>query len=94
MGAGLYWVAILLNATSTQAALLRMGNANFTMFNGEQATAAQRFTSNGTGLTALPSTITPSGNSTTASPLGRRRLAARRRPHGEHRFPAFQAGAG
>lgn len=57
--AGKYWVAILMNA-ATPAMMFRNGsvlNANPGL-----AAAAARFAINGTGLTSLPSSITPASN--------------------------------
>jgi hypothetical protein len=62
---GMYWAAFLLNATTTPAIIgpagLLTGATNF------NATAStSRWAVNGTGLTALPGSITPSSNTTPA----------------------------
>lgn len=59
---GFYWVAILVNATSMPA-IYRGGFLNGTLVNGVLPASAARFATNGTGLTAMPSSITPGSNS-------------------------------
>ncbi|MBR7825758.1 hypothetical protein KDK95_05520 [Actinospica sp. MGRD01-02] len=61
---GLYWVGILQNA-STPAKLYRASNVNGTLANmGISSAATKRFITNGSGLTSVPATITPSSNAT------------------------------
>lgn len=65
VAAGYVWVAMLVNATTTPSlfrGLSTAGNSNIGL------TAAQsRWAVNGTGLTALPSSITPSSNSSSGT---------------------------
>lgn len=64
----MYWLAVLLNAATPAAlgrpssvtAIASLGNLNLTAATARWATA-------GTGLTAMPSSITPSANSTASS---------------------------
>lgn len=59
---GLYWVAFLFNATGMPQ-IYRAQDLNATLLNGGILSASSyRFATNGTGLTALPSPITPSSN--------------------------------
>lgn len=61
---GWYWVGILQNAT-TPAKLYRASNVNGTVVNlGPNTAATKRFATAGSGLTAVPASITPSSNST------------------------------
>jgi hypothetical protein len=61
---GLYWVAFLFNAT-TMPQVYRAQDLNGAFMNlGISSAANYRFATNGTGLSALPSTITPSSNAT------------------------------
>jgi hypothetical protein len=61
---GMYWVGILQNAT-TPAKLYRASNGNGTLVNlGISDPALKRFVTNGTGLTSVPTAITPSSNAT------------------------------
>lgn len=57
------WTAVVCNLATTQAALFR-GSANNVYSNGLLTAAAFRFAANGTGLTALPASITPASNVT------------------------------
>lgn len=59
---GMYWLAYLFNATSMPS-VYRGGDLNGALMNLGLANSALRFATNGTGLTALPSSITPSSNS-------------------------------
>lgn len=60
--AGFYWLAILFNA-ATAATVMRGGTSGSPSFADMGNTAAtDRFAANGTGLTSLPATITPSSN--------------------------------
>lgn len=64
--AGFYWVGILLNC-STAPGIMRGGYGSTTAFAQMGATpATYRFAQNGTGLTSLPSSITPSSNGNSA----------------------------
>jgi hypothetical protein len=65
LDAGFYWVAVVFNTSTTQPQLLRSNNTNIGNLNGQLATSALRYTSNGTSQTSLPSPVTPSGNSAT-----------------------------
>lgn len=58
---GQYWVAFLINAT-TMPAIYRGGDQNATLINFNLGAPAMRYATNGTGLTALPATITPASN--------------------------------
>lgn len=59
---GRYWVGLLFNATAMPQ-LYRAGFLNATLANAGITTASNyRFATNGTGLTTLPTTITPSSN--------------------------------
>lgn len=59
---GLYWVAILINAT-VMPTLYRQGNLNANLVNvGIAAAASLRYATAGTALTALPASITPGNN--------------------------------
>ena len=64
--AGRYWVALLVNATSPPT-LARTLGASATANNLNLSGATLRYCTNGTGLTALPSSITPASNSTTGA---------------------------
>ena len=61
---GFCWVGLLYNATPSPA-LIRASENTLVVVNAGLATSALRFTSNGTALTSLPGSITPSGNSAT-----------------------------
>lgn len=64
--AGMYWVAILANCASGPSIGSGVGNSTIksTLFGTDPLTAATlRFATNGTSLTAAPSSITPSSNS-------------------------------
>lgn len=56
------WVAFLANLATTQPTLQRSTN-NVNVPNVGLSAALARFTTNGTGLTSLPASITPSSNS-------------------------------
>jgi hypothetical protein len=58
---GQYWVAVLVNA-ATAPKLYCGSDLNGTLLNFNTAGATLRFATNGTGLTALPASITPSSN--------------------------------
>ncbi|WP_217553173.1 glycoside hydrolase family 55 protein [Streptomyces sp. GbtcB6] len=60
---GLYWVGFLFNA-STMPAVYRCGDLNATLLNVNLAgtPARLRYATNGSGLSALPDTISPAGN--------------------------------
>jgi hypothetical protein len=58
---GIYWFACLFNA-ATPPHLYIGGDLNPLLVNFNQSGATLAFATNGTGLTALPSTITPSAN--------------------------------
>jgi hypothetical protein len=58
---GFVWVALLFNA-ATPPTLLRTNGANLSTNNAGLAASAYRFATNGTGLTALPGSVTPSSN--------------------------------
>lgn len=60
--AGVYWVAILTNAT-TPPTLVRTNGVLTGLNNAGLTGATLRYAVNGTGLTALPGSITPSSNS-------------------------------
>lgn len=61
---GQYWVAFLINAT-TMPQIYRAQDLNAAFMNlGITAAANYRFATNGTGLSALPGTITPASNAT------------------------------
>lgn len=61
---GFVWVALLFNATTAPTVLRTNGSTTATNNAGVSNTAASlRFATNGTGLTALPSSITPASNS-------------------------------
>lgn len=56
------WAAILTNLATTQPTMRTCGNGTFAAFAGQTASVA-RFAINGTSITSLPGTITPSSNS-------------------------------
>jgi hypothetical protein len=58
---GLYWVAFLFNAT-TMPAVYRAQDLNSTVLNFNTTAATTRYGTNGTGLIALPGSITPASN--------------------------------
>jgi hypothetical protein len=58
---GRYWVALLINAT-TPPILARTAGASATANNLNLTGASLRYAVNGTGLTALPATISPAAN--------------------------------
>lgn len=58
---GFVWVALLFNAT-TPPTLLRTNGSTTATNNAGLSASAYRFATNGTGLTALPSTVTPGSN--------------------------------
>lgn len=63
LAAGSYWVAIMSNAATTRPTFGRGANLlSGALYNGMLSNANLRFATNGTGTTALPSSITPSSN--------------------------------
>lgn len=64
--AGRYWVALLFNA-ATAPVVARTFGASASANNMNLAGASLRYAVNGTGLAALPSTITPASNTTTGA---------------------------
>lgn len=58
---GMYWVAFLINA-STMPRLYCGGDLSGALLNWNESAATLSFATNGTALTALPATITPSSN--------------------------------
>lgn len=63
--AGLYWVAILQNATSQQGGTQNsVGGSQIFAALGLTSGATSRYAVNGTGATTLPSSITPASNTT------------------------------
>lgn len=62
---GYIWLAAVFNASATEPTLACSADAAFGTVNGLLTTSTYRYTSNGTGLTTLPTTITPSSNSGT-----------------------------
>ncbi|MFG2970914.1 glycosyl hydrolase family 28-related protein [Streptomyces sp. NPDC048288] len=62
--AGTYWVAFL-NVATTPATLGRSSGLSLTIANGGLTASNYRFATNGSGLTALPGSITPGSNSLT-----------------------------
>lgn len=66
VAAGRYWVALLFNA-GTAPTLARTAGASASANNMNLSGATLRYATNGTSLTALPSPITPSSNSTTGA---------------------------
>lgn len=64
--AGRYWVALLLNA-GTPPVLARTSGASATANNLNLSAASLRYAVNGTGLTAMPSSINPASNTTTGA---------------------------
>lgn len=65
LAAGLYWVGLLANA-ATAPTLARTNGLLTGLNNANLAGASLRYATNGTGLTALPASVTPAGN--TAGP--------------------------
>ena len=64
--AGRYWVGVLVNA-GTPPAMARMAGASASANNVNPSAAPYRVAVNGTGLTAMPATITPASNSLTGA---------------------------
>lgn len=63
-----YYIGILSNSSaSTAAVFIRSAGGTTTSPNGGQGNAQQRFSTNGTGLTAMPSSVTLSSNSGTGA---------------------------
>lgn len=62
---GLYWVALLGNGTTMPSFTCAPGNQNSSAFilNGQTTNATARYATNGSTLTALPTSLTPSSNS-------------------------------
>lgn len=58
---GFYWIGILINATGMPA-IYRGGLLNGTLVNGVLPASRARFATAGTGLTAMPASITPASN--------------------------------
>lgn len=58
---GLYWIGFVFNA-ATPPTLARGGDLNAGLINANLGAASYRAATNGTGATALPSTITPGSN--------------------------------
>ena len=65
---GAYWVAIMSNGTTRPAFGKNNNLLSGALYNGLLTTANLRFCTNGTGTTALPSSITPSSNVTSNVP--------------------------
>lgn len=65
--AGDYWVAVVANAATAPTLARVATGVNFGILTLGTAAASRRFATNGTGATSLPSTITPSANSTTGA---------------------------
>jgi hypothetical protein len=59
---GYYWVAIMSNGTTRPTFGRNSGSLSGALYNGLLSNATLRFATNGTGTTALPSSITPSSN--------------------------------
>jgi len=59
--AGFYWIGFLFNA-STMPQIYRAQDLNATLMNLGLTTSLLQFATNGTGLTTLPSSITPASN--------------------------------
>lgn len=66
VAAGHYWVGLLVNATGAPT-VARMGGVSASGNNVNLSGASLRWAVNGTGLTALPGSITPASNSTTGA---------------------------
>jgi hypothetical protein len=64
--AGTYWVGILQNATTPQQ-LVRSAPAFVSIANAGISTSLFRACVNGTGLTAMPSSVTPASNSSSGA---------------------------
>jgi hypothetical protein len=60
--AGLCWVAVLVNGSTTAPAFGAGNNISGTLANGPVSVATARYVTNGSALTALPASITPSAN--------------------------------
>lgn len=66
---GAYWVAIMANGTTRPTFGRNSGSLSAALYNGLLPNAALRFATNGTGTTALPSSITPASNTGTNVPF-------------------------
>jgi hypothetical protein len=65
---GYYWFGMLFNAT-TAPSVYRSQSLNGTLVNTNLAVSQARWVTNGTGLTALPASITPASNSISQATL-------------------------
>jgi hypothetical protein len=64
LASGLYWLALLGNGTTMPSfsAANQSANVDSRILNGEASAATARYATNGSGLTALPASFTPSSN--------------------------------
>lgn len=68
--AGSYWIAIMSNSGTTRPTFGRNGGSlSGALYNGLLSNSNLRFATNGTGTTALPSSITPSSNASNNVPF-------------------------